>query len=95
MNDWHSLYFNYLYNFGEFHDRRAAVPVESGWGFIDPSGELVIPGPYTHVSGFYAGHARVRNEHIEQLTPRGSMQVITYDAVINTQGEIVWETNWD
>lgn len=94
MRDWHSLYLNYVHRYGRFKDGRAAVPVEGGWGFIDRAGKLVIPGPFSVVDSFHAGHARVRNEHTERLSSNTSQQVITLDAVINTDGEIVWETDW-
>ena len=94
LSDQDAMYFRYLLETGRFSDGRAAVQVEGGWGFIDRSGALVIPGPYTWVEAFHAGHTRVMNEHDKKFSENTRQQIITLDAVINTDGEVVWETDW-
>ncbi len=94
LNDQAEVYTRYLLDSGRFRNGRAAAPVEGGWGFIDRTGKIVIPGPYTQVAGFYAGHAHVVNEHSERISPNSTKQVITLDAVINVDGEIIWQTDW-
>jgi hypothetical protein len=44
----------------DFSEERAAVQVRARWGFIDATGELVIPPRFSNVKGFSEGLAVVR-----------------------------------
>ena len=55
---------------------RAAVQTEAGWGYVDASGDLVVPATYTRAESFRNGLARVY-----------SGRLLRY---IDADGETVW-----
>ena len=67
---------NYDTNFGTFHEGLAKY-TDRGWGFIDPSGRVVIPAKYPMVGDFSEGLAYV--------SPTGDQRY----GYINKLGELV------
>lgn len=55
-----------------FAEGLAAVPVDGGWAYIDRSGAVVLPGPFTAALPFRAGIARVHvGDEVRYIDARG------------------------
>ncbi len=72
-------------NAEDFSDNAAKVRIDSGWGFIDTTGNWLLPPIYEAVGDFVNGFARVRTGRLS-----GSLQPINWK-FINKKGQHVFE----